>query len=144
MRFFDRPVQFRGALHHRTQMPLVRRFFRSQSLQIFPLMQTDEPPLHPNNLPSSFTSISNARGTFGNPGISIIFPATTTTKPAPDESIASVTCSSQPVGAPNAFGSSDSEYWVFATQIGNPPNPHSVNSFSLPFAFSLNCTPSAP
>src|SRR5581483_581746 len=68
--------------------------------------------------PSSSTSIDAARDTFGRPGINIMFPQITTTKPAPAESEASVTRSVQPVGAPKIFGSSVKEYCVLAMQTG--------------------------
>ena len=55
--------------------------------------------------------------------MSIMFPATATTKPAPAESEASVTLSVQPVGAPITLGLSVSEYWVLAMQTGRPTEP---------------------
>ena len=44
-----------------------------------------------------------------------------TKKPAPLDGIISLIVTSKPVGLPNKVGSSDSEYWVFAIQIGNSP-----------------------
>src|SRR5215467_8341758 len=68
--------------------------------------------------PESSTSIEAARETFGRPGINIILPEITTTKPAPAESEAFVTLRVQPVGAPSRLGSSDKEYCVLAMHTG--------------------------
>jgi len=78
-------------------------------------------PYIPVISPSSSTSIPNAREAFGSPGISIIAPEITTRNPAPAESATSVTCNFHPRGAPNRLGSSLSEYWVFAMQMGSSP-----------------------
>src|ERR1051326_7509074 len=94
--------------------------------------------------PLSFTSMPTARETFGNPGMSIMFPEITTTNPAPAESEASVTFSVQPVGAPRSLGLSLNEYCVLAIQTGSLPKHQSLNCCSLVRAFSLKLTPAAP
>src|SRR5258708_23877005 len=75
----------------------------------------------PMMAPESSASMEEARETFGRPGISIMLPEITTTKPAPADSEALVTLSGQPVGAPKRFGSSEREYCVLAMQTGNFP-----------------------
>src|ERR1051325_6627488 len=83
------------------------------------LLHLSAEPQMPIIFPESSTSIEAARETLGRPGISIMLPEITTTKPAPAESDAFVTLRVQPVGAPRRLGSSESEYCVFATQTGN-------------------------
>ena len=81
----------------------------------------------PMIVPESSTSIAAARVIFGSPGMSIMLPAITTTKPAPAESEALVTFRVQPVGTPRHLESSDSENCVFAMQTGfRNPNPRTV------------------
>ena len=75
----------------------------------------------PTIFPESSTSIEAARETLDRPGMSIMLPEITTTKPAPAESDAFVTFRVQPVGAPRRLGSSDKEYCVFAMQTGSFP-----------------------
>ena len=69
-------------------------------------------------LPSSSTSIENAAGFLGRPGIVIIAPVRTTINSAPAESLTSRTVSVNPVGRPSFAASSEREYCVFATQMG--------------------------
>ena len=71
--------------------------------------------------PLESTSMFMARVALGRLGMSIIAPEVATRNPAPAESDISVTRSVQPVGAPILFGSSESEYWVFAMQTGKCP-----------------------
>src|SRR5258708_35054503 len=85
-----------------------------------------------------------ARETLGRPGISIMFPEITTTKPAPAESDASVILSVQPEGAPSSLGLSENEYCVLAMQTGSLAKPQSLNCWSLAFGLSLRLTPAAP
>ena len=94
--------------------------------------------------PSAFTSMAAAREIFGSPGMSIMFPAITTTKPAPEDSDASVMFSVQPVGAPINFGLSDREYCVFAMHTGNFAKPHAPYCRSFAEACSLNVAPAPP
>jgi len=94
--------------------------------------------------PESSTSIEEAREIFGSPGISIMLPEITTTNLAPADSEALVAFSVQPVGAPSFFGSSESEYCVFAMQTGTFAYPHSVNCWSFAFACSEKFTSLAP
>src|SRR5215470_2626651 len=94
--------------------------------------------------PESSTSIEAARETFGRPGINIILPEITTTKPAPAESEALVTLRVHLVGAPSRLGSSVNEYCVLAMQTGKFPYPQSENCFSLAWAWSENFTSPAP
>ena len=70
--------------------------------------------------------MAKAREVLGRPGMSIIAPEMTTRKPAPAERAMSVTWRVQPVGAPGSLGSSLSEYWVLAMQIGSSPKPQRV------------------
>src|SRR5579871_1228553 len=64
----------------------------------------------PRICPESSRSMDAARETLGRPGMSIMLPEMTTTKPAPAEREALVTLRFQPVGAPSFLGSSDREY----------------------------------
>ncbi len=64
--------------------------------------------------------MASARGSLGNPGISIMLPEIATTKPAPAESDASVIFNVHPVGAPISLGLSESEYCVLAMHTGRP------------------------
>ena len=70
-------------------------------------------------VPSSARSMRAADGSRGRPGMVIMSPQTTTTKPAPAESRTSRTCSSWPDGAPSEVGSVEKEYCVLATQTGS-------------------------
>ena len=65
--------------------------------------------------------IALALGTFGRPGIVMIAPVTTTMKPAPADSLTSLTGTLNPVGAPLSVGFVEKLYCVFAIQIGNLP-----------------------
>src|SRR5882724_4966302 len=98
----------------------------------------------PTISPLAFTSTLAARDTLGRPGISIMFPAITTTKPAPAESDASVTLRTQPEGAPSSLGLSENEYCVLAMQTGSLAKPQSLYCWSLVLAFSVNLAPAAP
>ncbi len=71
--------------------------------------------------PSSLTSIFSAAGTFGRPGIVMISPVSTTTKPAPAEILQFLIVMVKPLGRPSNVGSSENEYWVLAIQIGRLP-----------------------
>ena len=68
----------------------------------------------------------------------------TTRNPAPAESWMSVMCSVHPVGAPMRLGSSESEYWVFAMQMGRWPRPHCSKRARFCCARSLSSMPAAP
>ena len=67
-------------------------------------------------------SILSAAGDFDKPGIVMISPVNTTTKPAPAETFTSLIGTSKPLGRQRNVGSADNEYCVFATQIGNLRN----------------------
>ena len=69
-------------------------------------------------LPFSSISISYAAGFFGSPGIVKIFWVSATIKPAPWFSLISLIVISYSLSGFRFFGSSDREYWVFATHIG--------------------------
>ena len=71
-----------------------------------------------------------ALGTLGSPGIVIIAPVTTTIKPAPAESLTSLTGTVNPVGAPLSSGLVEKLYCVLAIQIGSLPYPLSSKAFS--------------
>src|SRR5215471_2573468 len=98
----------------------------------------------PTISPLASTSTLKARGALGNPGISIMLPAITTTKPAPAESEASVTFKVQPLGAPRSLGLSENEYCVLAMQTGSLPKHQLWYCSSFLRAFSLKLTPAAP
>jgi hypothetical protein len=70
----------------------------AQATQIIPII-----------FPVSSTSIFSAAGALGKPGMVIISPQWTTTKPAPELSEALVSVKFQPLGLPVFFESSDSE-----------------------------------
>ena len=70
-----------------------------------------------------FNLILLAAGTFGNPGIVIIDPQTTTTNSAPDDNLTSLICISWFTGAPLSLGSVEKLYCVFAIQTGKCPWP---------------------
>jgi hypothetical protein len=74
-------------------------------------------------VPSSARSMREAEGSLGSPGMVIMSPPTTTTKPAPADKRTSRTWSSCPVGAPSEVGSVEKEYCVFATHTGSAPYP---------------------
>ena len=57
---------------------------------------------NPEILPSASTSILDAAGTFGSPGIVIMSPVSATTKPAPAERRTSRTVSVKPSGLPSS------------------------------------------
>ena len=65
-----------------------------------------------------------AAGFLPSPGIVMMSPVSTTTKPAPAETRASRTVISNPSGRARFLGSSLSDYWVLAMQIGRSPNPN--------------------
>ena len=95
---------------------------------------------------SPFSSISmlSAAGTFGSPGIVMIFPARTTINPAPDFISTFLTCILYLLLHSKFFGSSEKEYCVLAIQTGNFPYPNfSIFSISL-FASSEYSTSWAP
>jgi hypothetical protein len=63
-------------------------------------------------------SILSADGTFGNPGIVITSPHTTTMNSAPAARRTSRMLTMWPLGAPRAPGSVENEYCVLAMQTG--------------------------
>lgn len=63
----------------------------------------------------------SAAGCLGRPGMVRMSPAYATTKPAPAESRTSRTVMRKPCGRPTFSGSSEREYWVFATHTLNFP-----------------------
>ena len=65
-------------------------------------------------------SMRSAAGDFGRPGMVMMSPVSATMKPAPAEIFRLRTVTSKSSGAPRRFWSSEKEYWVFATQIGQP------------------------
>ena len=65
--------------------------------------------------------ISSAAGFRGRPGMVMISPQITTTKPAPADSRTSRTGTECPTGAPRSDGSVENEYCVLAMQIGRWP-----------------------
>ena len=65
--------------------------------------------------------MSMAAGCLGRPGIVMIEPQITTTKPAPAESRTSRTFIVNPSGAPSKEASSLKEYCVLAMQTGSLP-----------------------
>ena len=91
-------------------------------------------------LPVSSTSILTAAGTFGRPGIVMIAPVRATMKPAPAEILRLRTVTSKSVGAPSFVWSSVKLYCVFATQIGQLPNPRPSNSFACFLASAVRTT----
>ena len=94
--------------------------------------------------PSSSTSMFSAAGTLGSPGIVIISPVKATIKPAPAETFSERTVTLKFSGAPNFDISSEKEYCVFATQIGNLSKPKAFKVLICFFASSVNITPSPP
>ena len=74
-------------------------------------------------------SIFSDVGFAGRPGIVVILPVIGTKNPAPAENLISLTVILKPLGLPKYFGLSESEYWVFAIQIGNLSKPNSSQSF---------------
>ena len=83
------------------------------AFSFYPLSQES-----PTISPWSVISIASAAGCVGNPGMVMISPQKTTTKPAPELSDTSVTIRVKFLGLPRASSSPESEYWVFAIQIG--------------------------
>src|SRR5690606_3738410 len=77
--------------------------------------------LRPSISPSSFRKIFSEAGFEGRPGMVMISPQMTTTKPAPAESLTSRIGTVWPVGAPRRLGSVENEYWVLAMQTGRWP-----------------------
>ena len=69
-------------------------------------------------------------GTRGKPGIVMMSPHTTTTKPAPAAKRTSRMFIECPEGAPSSDGSVENEYWVLAMHTGRWPYPSVVNSRS--------------
>jgi hypothetical protein len=92
----------------------------------------------------STTSISSQLGFLDNPGIVIISPNNTVIIPAPLYNWTSRTVTSKSLGTPNFLGSSDNEYWVFATQIGRLARPFFLISSIFSFASLLKVTFLAP
>ena len=71
-------------------------------------------------------------GDAGKPGIVIISPVKTTTKPAPFDKVILFTVIAKSLGAPKSEGLSDKEYCVLATHIGRLLAPNfkiSSNAF---------------
>ena len=71
--------------------------------------------------PCTSTSMSMAAGCLGRPGIVMMLPQTTTTKPAPALKRTSRTFSVWPSGAPVSLALSLKEYCVLAMQTGSLP-----------------------
>ena len=59
----------------------------------------------------------------GRPGIVIISPVWTTTKPAPADTFTLDTVMVKPSGRPSLVWSSVRDYWVLAMHTGRPPMP---------------------
>ena len=76
--------------------------------------------------------------------MSMISPAIATKNPAPADSLISFIVISNPVGLPNNFGLSDSDFCVFETHTGSLSYPYSSYFFILLSALGINLTPSAP
>ena len=89
-------------------------------------------------------SILLAAGTFGSPGIVMMSPVRATTNPAPFEILTFLTVSSKSFGAPRSFGSSESEYCVFAIHTGTLSIPFSTILFIEFFASFVKITSFAP
>jgi hypothetical protein len=75
----------------------------------------------PSIWPSSLRRIVSADGTRGRPGMVMISPQITTTKPAPGRQPHLAHRHVWPVGAPRRFGSVEKEYCVLAMQTGRLP-----------------------
>ena len=71
--------------------------------------------------PFSSTSIFSAAGTLGRPGMVMMLPQMTTTKPAPVARRTYRTFIRKPVGAALRAALSLKLYWVLAMQTGRPP-----------------------
>src|SRR5699024_1734020 len=71
--------------------------------------------------PSSVTSMLTAAGVLGRPGMVMMLPQMTTTKPAPAARRTSRTFIRKPVGAALRAALSLKLYWVLAMQTGRPP-----------------------
>ena len=95
-------------------------------------------------VPSSARSIRDADGSLGSPGMVIMSPHTTTTKPAPADKRTSRTWSSWPVGAPRKVGSVENEYCVFAMHTGNVLYPSRSKRSSRRRALASHVTWLAP
>ena len=65
--------------------------------------------------------MDSAAGFLGRPGMVMMLPMMTTTKPAPAERRTSRTVMVKPSGAASSLGSSLKEYWVLAMHTGSPP-----------------------
>ena len=91
------------------------------------LLPADSDQNRPLMRPFSSTSIFSAAGTRGRPGIVMMSPVSTTTKPAPAETFTFLTVTVKPSGAPSFCGSSEKLYWVLATQIGSRSKPSAVS-----------------
>ena len=72
-------------------------------------------------LPSASTSMFTAAGFLGRPGMVMMLPQMTTTKPAPAARRTSRTSMVKPVGAPVSLALSLKLYWVLAMQTGRLP-----------------------
>ena len=86
----------------------------------------------------------SSAGCLESPGMVMMSPASATMKPAPLERVTSLTRRRKPSGAPSFLGSSDSDYCVFAMQMGRLARP----SFSMRridvLAAGSKSTPCAP
>ena len=89
-------------------------------------------------------SIASEAGTFGNPGIVIIFPVIITIKPAPAFNITSCTCILNGSLHSKLVASSEKEYCVFAIHIGRFWYPNFCILFICSSASFVYSTPSAP
>ena len=86
----------------------------------------------------------SAAGFLGRPGIVMILPITTTTKPAPAESRSSRTVMVKPAGAASSDASSEKLYCVFAMHTGSVPKPFAASSASCFLAAAEKTTSAAP
>ena len=82
------------------------------SLFISLILRQKQDQNSPVIFPESSTSIFSAAGILGRPGMVIMSPVRTTTKPAPAETLTFLTVTSKPSGAPSLVGSSEKEYCV--------------------------------
>ena len=65
--------------------------------------------------------MASAAGTLGRPGMVMMSPVSTTTKPAPALNRTFFTVTRKPLGQPVSAGLSERDYWVLAMQTGSLP-----------------------
>ena len=70
----------------------------------------------------------SAAGDLGRPGIVIISPVRTTTKPAPADTLTFLMVTVKSVGAPSFVASSEKDYCVFAIHTGTLSKPSAVSA----------------